>query len=327
MSSSQFTFENDILLSDIDLWLDSRRVREFGFVSHAHSDHIARHKKILCSPPTADLLQTRIKEPNILALPYKQPLKLNDSTISLHPAGHILGSAQIRIEKDGQALLYTGDFRTRPAKTAEPFEFVPADILIMESTFGLPRYKMPPREQIEAELIEICWTMLKNGKTPVVFAYSLGKGQEALKILSEANLPLAVDYAILRHTNTYRKYGVTFGAFEKFKMSEYQNKVVLLPTEFRFRRQIQRLANAFTIFLSGWGIDASAANRFGVDRVLPISDHADYDELISFVEKTRPGEVYCTHGFEQFVSILRNAGFRAYVLEKHRQLELDLQPA
>jgi putative mRNA 3-end processing factor len=310
-----FTYDKDLLIDHLELWLDSKRVKEFGFISHGHTDHIARHKKIICSEPTADFINIRLKNPNYLPLKYNQPHHINGATITLHPAGHILGSSQIKIKSNGVSLLYTGDFRISPAKTVEAFEFIKSDILIMETTFGLPHYKFPSRESMETELLELCTSTLRAGKTPVIFAYTLGKGQEALKIISDAGLPVAVDYPILRFIPIYQKFGVEFQKFSKFKKSSIEQNVLILPVNARYRREYKDPEKYFTIYLSGWGIDQSAPYRLGVNKVLPLSDHADYDELIQLVETTKPGQIYCTHGFDQFVDILKNNGFKAELLK------------
>jgi len=310
-----FTYDKNIYLPGLDLWLDSDRVKPFGYISHAHGDHIARHKKIICSKPTGDIIRRRLKNPPFTAYDYEESFIINDYRITLYPAGHILGSAQIKIEKDGKSLLYTGDFRLKGALTAEPYQSVKADILIMETTFGKSRYKIPPREESEEKLIELCRKQLKEGITPVIFAYSLGKGQEALKILSDANLPVAVDYIIMQYVPIYKKYGIKFSDFEKFKKSEYRGKVLLLPPNARNRRFLQSIGNIYTVFLSGWGMDSKAHTRFKVDEVIPFSDHADYDELLQLVEKVNPQEIYCTHGFDEFVNTLNNIGYKAHKLE------------
>ncbi|RMF58793.1 MAG: DNA ligase, partial [Calditrichaeota bacterium] len=155
-----FYFERDLHIPQIDLWLDSKRVKPFGFISHAHTDHLARHKKVLCSPPTAELAKKRLKSTEYQVLPFGQPWQLDDFTISLHPAGHILGSAQIRLQRNGHSLLYTGDFALNPSFTAEPFELVPADVVIMETTFGRDTYRIPPRKQVAARLVERCRQLL-----------------------------------------------------------------------------------------------------------------------------------------------------------------------
>ncbi|MBD3223446.1 MAG: hypothetical protein GF313_01850 [Caldithrix sp.] len=320
-----FHFDRDIVIGDIQLWLDARRVKPFGFISHAHADHIARHKEILCSPPTAEFLKKRLKKSNVKKIPYGQIFTMKDVKLSLHPAGHILGSAQILVRKNEQSLLYTGDFRTGASRTVEDFETVEADQVILETTFGRPKYVMPPREDIEARLIDRCKEKLAKGTTPVVFAYALGKGQEALKILTDAGLPVAVEYNIYRYIDIYRRFGVQFKTYRKFKRSEYRDHVLLLPPGFRHQRFIRNLPEKYTIFLSGWGMDNSSKFRFQVDEVMPISDHADYEELISYIERIKPEEIYCTHGFRDFVSRLKNAGYRAHDLQSMSQRELHLK--
>jgi len=319
-----FYFERDLFIPEIDLWIDSKRVKPFGFISHGHTDHIARHKKILCSEPTAEFVKKRVKSTSFHTLKFGEEHPIGDYRISLHPAGHILGSAQIRILKNGQSLLYTGDFRLGNSRTVESFEYVPSDILIMETTFGKSQYRMPPREQVEDELIELCASLLKQNKTPVIFAYSLGKGQEALKILSDAGLPVAVDEAIERYVSVYKENGVSFGHYETFDRYDFQGRVLLLPVNFRFQKFFKNLFNGYTIYLSGWGMDQWAENRFRVDKVLPLSDHADYYQLFELVEKLKPKEIYCTHGFPQFVQELKAAGYQAKTLENSSQSELDL---
>jgi Cft2 family RNA processing exonuclease len=310
-----FSFDKDILIDHLDLWLDSKRVKDFGFISHGHADHIARHRKIICSKPTADFIRIRLKNPQYRALEYNEPTEISDSKITIHPAGHILGSSQIKIETKNGSILYTGDFRISQAKTVEAFQFVKTDILIMETTFGLPHYKFPSRESMETELLELCSSALNAGKTPVVFAYTLGKGQEAVKIVSDAGLPVAVDYSILRFVPIYQKFGIEFQKFTKFKQSNLTGKVNILPVNARYRKNFRNNNNLYTIYLSGWGIDKSAQYRMGVDKVLPLSDHADYDELIQLVETIKPQKIYCTHGFDQFVDSLNNAGFSAELLK------------
>jgi len=309
-----FSFEKDIYIDELSLWLDSRRKREFGFISHAHADHIARHKKILCTPATARFLAMRLKNPSCEIIQFNDSYPLNDHTIELHPAGHILGSAQIKISNGKTSLLYTGDFRIGSSRTVEPFSYCSADIVIMETTFGTPAYKVPPREDTESQLVEMCHELLRNDRVPVVFAYSLGKGQEVLKILTDAGLRVAVEYHMLRYVSVYQEFGIHFKPFEKFKRSLFRGRVLLLPPMYRHQRYIKSLPGAYSIFLSGWALGANAEKRFGVDKVLPISDHADFNQLLEFVSKVNPAEIYCTHGMKTFVNTLTNAGYKAFEL-------------
>ena len=314
--------EKSIYVPDADLYLDARRKKALGFISHAHSDHSAHHEKILCTPATAEFLNIRFKNNNCLVTEFGKTISLNNAMVTLHPAGHILGSAQIQITTDHGRLLYTGDFRTRESRTAEPFKQFECDVLIMETTFGKPHYVFPPRQEIENQLLRIIREKLSLGITPVIFAYPLGKSHEILSLLSRENIPLAVEYQIIRLAKVYQKYGVDFGAYEKFRPSEFRNKVLLLPFGFRFQRFIKNLSQKYTIFLSGWGMDPSAKFRFGVDQILPYSDHADFEELIEFAGNTKAKEIYCTHGQDDFVTILNQKGFNAKPLFPPAQISL-----
>ena len=319
-----FSFDKDILIDKLDLWLDSRRVRPFAFASHAHSDHIARHQNILCSPPTADLLRLRLKGVRYQSLDFGQTLQLNGHSVTLYHAGHILGSAQIKIETDSGSLLYTGDFRPGASRTVEACQNVQADTLIMESTFGRSHYLMPPRKETEQKLVATCLHLLEQGQTPVIFAYSLGKGQEILKLLTDAALPVSVDFQILKYIPIYQKYDIQFGRFRKFRPNNYEGDIVLLSTTQRHHRFVRNITRAYTIYVSGWAVDSNARYRFKVDEAIAISDHADFNDLLEFAERVAPKEIYCTHGFKEFISVLRNKGFTAYPLEKNVQRQLDL---
>lgn len=311
-----------ILIPSAQIFLDSGTRQTFGFISHAHSDHIAKHNRILCTDKTAQLLQIRMSKAQCLETPFFQGIDLNNARVTLIPAGHILGSAQILIETEGRSLIYTGDFRTKPSRTAETHEVRQADVLIMESTFGKPKYCFPPREEVEALLLGTIKEKLEQEITPVLFAYSLGKGQEVLHFLGNSGLPVAVDYSILKYAKIYERFDIKFGIYELFKRSQFRGKVLLLPTSFRRNRIVESIEKKYTIYLSGWGMDSKARFRLGVDDVLPYSDHADFNELIEYVTKVNPREVYCTHGFDNFVSALRSRGFNAKPLFKPIQLEL-----
>lgn len=315
--------KNDSLyLPGAELFLDANKRKSFGYVSHGHGDHIAHHKNILCTPETARIAGVRLKNPYCITLPFFRKKKINDLNITLFPAGHILGSAQLYCESPEGSLLYTGDFRTKPSRTAESIIYKSCDILIMETTFGNPRYRFPSRKEVEEEILSVIREKLNQGITPIVLVYPLGKAQEALHLLSHSRLPVAVDYSILRFVWAYEKLGVKFGAYEKFLRSDYRNKILLLPVTYRKKRYLENMENKYMIFLSGWGMDQKAADRFGVDRVFPYSDHADFDELLTFVDRVRPQKIICTHGINDFVGILREKGYDSQLLKEPNQRNL-----
>ena len=314
--------KKSVYLPQLDLYLDATKKQSYGFISHAHADHIANHKRIICTPETARILSHRLKDPSAETLPFFRKKKMEKGSITLLPAGHIRGSAQLYFECSDGTLLYTGDFRPGPARTAESLIYRSCDILIMETTFGNPKYVFPPRKEIEKELLLLVRQKLKEGITPVLFAYPLGKAQEILHLLTHANLPVAVHPSILSYVTIYEKLGVKFGSYERFRKNAVQDKVLLFPVMFRKNKYIETLKNKYTVYLSGWGMDAYAPIHFGVDKVLPYSDHADYNELISFVKRIRPEIIYCTHGFNGFVDVLREQGYNARLLAEPEQFGL-----
>ena len=182
-------YDRGVYLPNEDIWLDPFEAKSFAFISHAHSDHIAPHDEIIVSERTSHLLQARLPgSRNEHILPFGQPATIRGLQVTLLPAGHIFGSAQFFLETDAGTLLYSGDFKLRPGRSAEAAEWKPAETLIMETTYGLPRYRLPPTELVVQQIVAFCREALEEGATPILLGYSLGKAQEILCSLAEANL-------------------------------------------------------------------------------------------------------------------------------------------
>jgi len=225
-----------VWLPQIAWWLDAQTRADRAFVSHAHSDHVARHRAILCTPATARLVHARLPGKRaVTALRFGEPHSLAPSvTATLHPAGHILGSSQILLEHaEHGSLLYTGDFKLRPGLAAEPCATPHADTLIMETTFGRPRYVFPPDEEIIASLIAFCRTALADVATPVLLCYSLGKTQEVLRALAPAGLPVMLHTEAARLTKVYEALGVRFPAWREFDPQASGGHVIIGPPQGR----------------------------------------------------------------------------------------------
>ena len=193
-------YQSGVRLPSAELWLDPRDVRDFAFVSHAHSDHTGFHRRILCTPATARLIQVRLGD-DIAAfesLAFGELRRFEDWSATLLPAGHVLGSAQLLYQDRQGTLLYTGDFKLRNGLSAEPAAIPQAETLVMETTYGLPRYQFPPTEETLGAVIKFCHEALEEGETPVLFGYALGKAQEILAALKTANLPVMLHGAIAR---------------------------------------------------------------------------------------------------------------------------------
>jgi putative mRNA 3-end processing factor len=312
-------------LSGTVLALDARRKGELSFVSHAHADHIARHDRVIATAPTLRLMAHRLgalKGP--LSVPYNKPFALGALTLELLPAGHILGSAQLRVTRpDGRRIVYTGDLNLVPALTAEPAQIALCDTLVIESTFGHPRYAFPDRASV-LEAVEAWVTAaLGRGSTPVLLGYALGKAQEVIKSLTARGHAVVAHSSICDISALYREFGVDVGAVRRFDNTWRQGEVAVFPPHaWRFQR-LSRPWPRETAVLTGWALDAGAARRYGADVAFPVSDHADCQALVSYARSTGATEVVTHHGFaRELADALSAVGLDARVLGRPKQLSL-----
>ncbi len=314
-----FYWDGGLRLAKADLAIDWSRRQARAFISHAHTDHMARHEYALCAPPTAALYQARYGRRPTLELPYRQPREWGGIRLTTFPAGHCLGSAMLLVEDGPHSLLYTGDFKLSPSATAEPAELPPAELLIMESTFGDPRYRLPPRAEALAQLYTLVRQALDAGATPVVEAYPLGKSQELTRMLTDAGFAVVQHRSIVPISRVYEAFGVSLGGYAVLSGRPPEGSVAIVPPgtpPLAPPRPEVRLA------ATGWAMDPGAKYRLGVDHAIALSDHADYDELLAAVARVGPRRVYCTHGPASFVDRLRDAGYDAHPLGRDSQLSL-----
>ena len=321
-------FEQGVWLPQIGWWLDARLPAEKSFVSHAHFDHLAAHREILCSSGTARLMRARLPGKRIEhVLPFGHTEALTtDCAVTLYPAGHIFGSAQSLLAHDQHGtLLYTGDFKLRRGLSAEPCETPPADTLIMETTFGKPQYVFPPTATVLADIQRFCRDTLRDGETPVLFGYSLGKSQELLSSLADAKLPVMLHPATYAMTKVYEELGFAFPAYREFAPTEISGHVLVCPPQSLGSAFLKKLGPHRTAVLTGWALDGSTIYRYQCDAAFPLSDHADFPDLLRFVELVRPKRVYTLHGFAtDFARTLRDRGVEAWAIGQDNQLDLEI---
>ncbi|MEO6005517.1 MAG: ATP-dependent DNA ligase [Opitutus sp.] len=324
-------FNNGVYLPQIDWWLDAHLPVHRSFVSHAHSDHTALHREILCSAGTARLMHARLPGERIEhILPFGQTESLTENcAVTLHAAGHIFGSAQSLLDHaEHGTLLYTGDFKLRRGLSAEPCETPHADTLIMETTFGRPQYVFPPTEQVLKDIAHFCHETLGHGETPVLFGYSLGKSQELLTGLAQAKLPVMLHPQTFKLTKIYEQFGIEFPAHREFSLVEIAGHVVICPPQARESTFVRKIPNRRTAMITGWAIDPNAIYRYQCDAAFPLSDHADFPDLLRFVEAVKPQRVFTLHGFTTaFAQTLRERGVEAWAIGEDNQLELGIPSA
>lgn len=318
-----FAYEDGLLLTRPRLWVDVRRRQPRAFVSHAHADHMARHQLAFCTPETGRLYQARLGRRPVREMRYGEPIDLAGVRLTALPAGHCLGSAMLLAEDSGRSLLYTGDFKLGESLTSVAADPPRADWLIMETTFGRPEYRLPPRDQTVALLIATVRAALDEGATPVVHAYAMGKSQEVTKTLTAHGVPVLQHPEVWRISRVYEACGVALGS-DAADVARYEgaplagHAVVTLPRTMKHHR-LPGLGPVRSIAVTGWAAAPGAAQRLGVDVALPLSDHADYDQLLELVERVAPQTIFCTHGPPGFVERLRERGLDARPLAPDRQ--------
>ena len=321
-------YDHGIYLPEVDLWLDPPRGKPRAFISHAHSDHFARHGWTLCSHATAALITLRYgkrRNGETTAIAFREELELDGFRFTLLPAGHILGSAMLHLTRlsDGATLLYTGDFKLRSSLTTESAELRQADSLIVETTFGLPHYVFPERSTVLADLGRFVQESLVADTVPVLLGYSLGKAQELMALLAECGAPLMVHESIAKFSAVFLEDGVALPEHQLLGQRPATGHVVIAPPN--AVRELRDSLRCRTAMATGWALMKGAKYRFQVDEIFPISDHADHPELLQCVAETGATHIHTVHGYTtEFARELRQRGLEAWSLLKEEQRELML---
>lgn len=322
-------YQRGVHLPQMGLWLDPRDRRPFAFVSHAHSDHIGNHHRVILTPGTAALMRERLAgKRQELLVPFGQTMEMPElpgTRLTLLPAGHVLGSSQIHLESDLGSLLYTGDFKLRPSLCAEKTEWLHAETLIMETTFGLPFYRFPPSEAVLGQVVAFCEEALADGAVPVLLAYSLGKAQEILCALGNAGLSAALHSSVFKMTEIYRALMPSLQAnYVLHTESTPRGQVLIHPPTSVNSPLVQKITHKRTAVLTGWALNPSARFRYRTDAAFPLSDHADYDDLLRYVGLVKPRRVLTVHGYAaEFAQDLRSRGVESWALGEANQLEFS----
>jgi Cft2 family RNA processing exonuclease len=303
------------------LHLDARSAPGPVFVSHAHSDHCTNASRILCTPETAALHDARRGRREARLLRFGEPARIGDAEVTLRSAGHTLGAAMIVAAGADGVAAYTGDYKLRGNPFTPPAEIPRCDALVMECTFGEPRYVFPPDEELVAGLVRFCEEALADGATPVVLAYALGKGQEALHHLTRHGFDVMLHGAIANVCALHERLGHGFpgpGAWTRYRRGEIGSRVLLTTPGTRRTPMVQKLPRKRIVYLTGWALHPGARNIYrGCDLVLPLSDHADFPALVRTARESGASRVYTTHGPPSFAAHLRSLGIDAEHLAEH----------
>jgi hypothetical protein len=317
-------WDGGVYLPEQALWLDPRQPRPRAVISHAHDDHVAAHPLAYATPETQRLVTHRRPSlASVKAVPYGETLPLDRCRLTFHPAGHVLGSAQTLVETDFGRVLYTGDLKTRSGFTSAPAAPVPADVLLLESTFGKPRYRFPSSSDVIEAVLAWCRNILDAGITPVLLGYSLGKGQEMLSALAAQGFRISLHPSLFGVTEVYRELGCSFPDYQSLIAGGARGSVVITPPSARRSGLFDLIGEFKTAALTGWAMDSSLKDRLEVDAAFPLSDHADFEELCCYAEQVGAAMTFTVLGFDEELAMhLRRRGVRAKALTAVDQLRL-----
>lgn len=288
-----------------DFFIDPVRACPRALITHGHSDHARPgHGAVLATRETLAIMTLRYGAdfaPVHQAVAYGESLRMGDARVSFHPAGHVLGSAQILIEAKGNRVVVSGDYKRGHDPTCAPFEVLRCDAFISEATFGLPVFRHPDARHEVARLLASCREF--PDRAHLVGAYSLGKAQRLMALIHAAGWerPIYIHGAMEKITDLYRAEGVALGEIRKvadYDRGKLGGEIVICPPSATRDLWARRFADPVVAFASGWMRIRARARQAGVQLPLVISDHADWDELCATILDTGCEEVWITHGAE-----------------------------
>lgn len=268
------------------------------FISHAHADHMPRSNEsnVFCTKNTYKLMQRRGYTGQATTMEFGESLETTKARITLYPAGHILGSAMVLVESDNGSVLYTGDYRTPPSPASEGFA-VPdqVDHLITEATFGLPIYKWKSHDKLAEEIRTFASKLLKEDSTPVFLAYNLGKAQEVMHLLAPLGHPVQIHGAGYKMCEVYEEAGIDLGNYESYDRRTCKGKILITTSSALKNGFASNVRDKKIAYCSGWAVREATRTQLTVHKLIPLSDHLDFFELINICEQLNPKKVHITH--------------------------------
>ncbi len=300
-----------------DFYIDPWRPVARAVITHAHSDH-ARYGNghYLAAAPGEGVLRARLGDIHLQTLPYGEAIEHHGVRVSLHPAGHVLGSAQVRLEHGGQVWVASGDYKVAPDPTCAPFEPVRCDVFITESTFGLPIYRWCPDAEVFGGINDWWARNVAHGRASALACYSFGKAQRLLAGVDPSIGPIIVHGAVEPLNEVYRLAGValppTLRVTDVKDRADLKRALVVCPPSAAASPWMRRFGDAQTAFASGWMQVRGNRRRGGYDRGFVLSDHADWPGLLQAIQATGAERIIVTHGSSAvMVRYLREQGWRA----------------
>jgi len=312
--------ENGIYCAAGDFYIDPWRPVARALITHGHADHARDGMgSYLATDAALPVMRHRLGEIDAEGIAYGEKRQIGGATVSYHPAGHVPGSAQIRVEVAGEVWVASGDYKVIPDGMSEPFEPVKCHHFITESTFGLPVFRWAPQADVAADLNAWWARCAAEGKTAFLGAYSLGKAQRLLSMLDPEVGPILTHTAVENTNAVLRGQGITLPdttlVTPELNPKEYPGALVLAPPSALGSQWARRFGTQESAFASGWMALRGVRRRRAGDRGFVISDHADWDGLLWAIRETGAENIYVTHGYTDiFTRYLNDQGWNAQVV-------------
>ncbi len=314
-----------------DCFIDPWAPVDRAIVTHAHGDHLTWGcGSYLVTNDGLGVTRERLGQdaPKVQGIAYGESRTINGVKFSLHPAGHILGSAQIRVEYAGEVWVVSGDYKTDADATCAPWEPVRCHTFVTESTFGMPLYHWPTQQSVFDSINSWWRNNAAEGRASLLFGYALGKAQRLLSGLDASIGPVLTHGSVERMTQCYRTAGIalppTANATLSTREESWSRAMIVAPPSAAGSTWTRRFGNPSTAFASGWMHVRGARRRRSVDRGFTLSDHVDWPQLLSAIDATGAERVFVTHGFSEIVvRWLREHGLEAHVLKTRYEGERD----
>jgi putative mRNA 3-end processing factor len=304
-----------------NFYIDPWKPVERAVITHGHSDHARPGMKhYLAAEGNKHLLYFRLGDIDLQIVKYGEVIDFNGVKVSLHPAGHIQGSSQVRVEKNGEVWVVSGDYKLEPDKTCTPFEHIKCHTFITESTFGLPVYHWQPQQNVFNEINKWWAANKESGRASIIYCYALGKAQRVLSGLDSSIGPIITHGAVENINNIYRNSGIslpdTIYAGNVTDKKLYREAVIVAPPSGDNVYWTRKFGPMSTAFASGWMQIRGNRRRRSVDRGFVLSDHVDWDSLLLTIKESGAENIFVTHGYTQaVVKWLCETGLNAKALQ------------
>lgn len=317
-----------IYCSAAKVYIDPWKPVDKAIITHGHADHSRwGHQQYITHCRNVPIISHRLGDINVTGKDWGETFSINNVKFSLHPAGHIVGSSQIRVEHKGEVWVFTGDYKDEDDGISTPFEPIKCHTFITECTFGLPAFKWTPQKEVFKEINDWWAENQSEGKTSVLFGYSLGKAQRLLKYLDTSIGKIYTHGAVENMTEVLRslvEFPETTLITSETKKEELLGNIVVAPPSAHGSTWIRKMVPYVTASASGWMTFRGARRRRAIDKGFVLSDHCDWQGLLDSIKATGAEKVICTHGYtEIFSRYLREQGYDARTEETQYEGELE----